>query len=181
MAPMALDKKAELVVERKFDRQSCRHLFNGKTYVFHCHHYATLYCQLADDAEQFHGADLLRKAAETTFRATLRAAFESQGIDCLDDRIALAEEYWRFAGMGLLTFEKVGPVAATARMDHSHVDEGWIKKWGQREAPVNFIGQGYLAAAMAAIYDEPEGSYTAHEVESIVAGAAASRFRIVRH
>ena len=28
------------------------------------------------------------------------------------------------------------------------VDQGWIKKWGQRDKPVNYIGQGFIAAAL---------------------------------
>ena len=65
-------------------------------------------------------------------------------------------------------------------MDNSHVDEGWIKKWGNRDKPVNFIGQGYVAAALAAIYDLPAGSYDVYETQSIVSGADTSRFSLVR-
>ncbi len=82
--------------------------------------------------------------------------------------------------MGTVEFERVGEITAAARMDHSHVDEGWKKKWGKREEPVNFIGQGFLAAAMAAVYDLPSGSYEVREQQSIVAEAEASRFTIVR-
>ena len=45
---------------------------------------------------------------------------------------------------------------------------------------VNFIGQGYVAGAMAAVYDQPAGSYTVFETQSIVSGADVSRFSLVR-
>jgi predicted hydrocarbon binding protein len=66
----------------------------------------------------------------------------------------------------------------TADMSHSHVDEGWIKKWDQHDRPVNFIGQGFLAAAFAAITGTEAGSYAVKETQSIVSGAPVSKFEI---
>lgn len=177
---MAIRNQLDLVVDQKFDPRACRHSFNGSTYVLHCHHYATLYCRLADDAELFDGKALLRKGTEAAFVPEMRKFFEAQGVCSVEGRVKLVEEYWRFMGMGLVEFESVGAMAATAVMKRSHVDEGWLKKWGEREEPVNFIGQGFLTAAMAAIYNLPEGSYAVKEQASIVSGAEASVFTIVR-
>jgi len=176
---MALEKHTEWVIEHEYERNKARHVMNGATMVLHCHHYATLYCQLADDAEMVNGKAMLRKATELAFLPVLTDYFAQHGVSAIADRVALAEEYWRLCGMGTLSFDRLGQMSAAARMEHSHVDEGWIKKWGKRGQPVNFIGQGYLAAAMAAIYGQPAGSYTVSETESIVAGAPASRFAIV--
>ena len=177
---MTVLQQAEWVFDHVFDPKSCRHYDNSVPSVLHCHHYASLYCQLADDAEQFNGRQLLRRASELAFLPVLKKYFaEHQVADC-GERVALAEEYWKSMGFGTLKFDWVGELSSAAHMDHSHVDEGWIKKWGTREKPVNFIGQGYLSAAMAAIYDLPAGSYTVYETESIVSGAAASRFSLVR-
>jgi hypothetical protein len=161
------------------ERNRARHSMNSATMVLHCHHYATLYCQLAEDAGMVNGRAMMAKAAEYSFLPILKDYFAQEKIAAVRDRAALAEEYWRMCGMGTLSFEQIGRMSATARMDHSHVDEGWIKKWGKHEKPVNFISQGYLAAALAAIYDQPAGSYSVQETQSIVAGAQASRFAIV--
>ena len=177
---MTIEKKIDLVVKRTFDPKICRHFMNGDVQVLHCHHYATLYCQLADDAKMFDGKSLLRKAAEMSFAPVLRKLMQAADVTAAADKIRIAEEYWRYAGMGKLQFERVGEMSAAAVMEKSHVDEGWIKKWGKREAPVNFIGQGYLAAAMAVIYDLPNGSYLVNENASIVSGADVSRFTVVR-
>ena len=177
---MATEQLTEWVIDHKFDRRTCRHSMNGFDTVLHCHHYASLYCQLADDAEQFKGRELLRRSSELAFLDVLSTYYSEQQVKELNERIALAEEYWRLSGFGTLTFDHVGELSAAAHMKNSHVDEGWIKKWGQRDKPVNFIGQGYVAAAVAAIYDLPAGSYTVNETESIVAGADASRFSLVR-
>jgi hypothetical protein len=93
--------------------------------------------------------------------------------------VALVEDYWKACGMGLLCIERIGQTSAAARMDHSHVDEGWLKKWGARQKPVNFIGQGYLKAAVAAINGLSPDRYVVEETASLVAGAPASRFNIV--
>ncbi len=164
----------------RFDRRSCRHTLDGTTAVLHCHHYATLYCQLADDAEFADGRALLRRSAELAFHPVLSKLLADRGLSELGDRIAAVEEYFRFCGLGRLRFEQLGPTSAVARMERSHVDEGWIKKWGNREKPVNFIGQGYLAAAIAAVHSLAPASFKVTETESIVAGAKSSRFHAVR-
>ena len=177
---MQTEQLTEWTVDHKFDPETCRHSVNGFDTVLHCHHYATLYCQLADDAEQFNGRELLKRSAELSFFDVLSSYFGEHGVADLGDRIALAESFWKVCGFGVLKFDHVGELSAAAHMDHSHVDEGWIKKWGNRDKPVNFIGQGYVAAALAAIYDLPAGSYTVYETQSIVSGADASRFSLVR-
>ena len=177
---MTTGQLVQWISDHQFDPERCRHADNGLQTVLHCHHYASLYCQLADDAEQFNGRDLLKRASEMAFWEVLEKYFRDNHVNELDERIALVEEYWSFSGFGTLKFDHVGELSAAAHMDHSHVDEGWIKKWGQRDKPVNFIGQGYVAAAMAAVHDLPVGSYTVYETQSIVSGADSSRFSLVR-
>jgi len=177
---MALEKKTEWVIERSFDNQKSRHSMNGAVSVFHCHHYATLYCQLADDAVMVDAKALLRKAVEYAILPVLSNYFTKNGVTSLDERIALAEEYFRIVGLGKLHFERVGAMSAVAKLERSHVDEGWVKKWGKREKPVNFIGQGYIAAALEAVFGLPSGSFTVNETQSIVSGADESLFNAVR-
>jgi len=164
----------------RFDRRSCRHSLDGATVVLHCHHYATLYSQLADDAEFADGRAMLQHCAEIAFHPVLTRLLADRQLTELEDRVAAMEEFFRYTGLGTLEVEQLGPTAAVLRMDHSHVDEGWIKKWGKREKPVNFIGQGYIAAALAALHCLPAESFKVTETESIVAGATCSRFHAVR-
>lgn len=177
---MATLKTVEWEIDHRYDPRSSRHYNDGAVSVLHCHHYLTLYCQLADDAEHLNGKGLLVKAAEMAFLPILKNYFEKHRVQAIPERIALAEEYWRLCGLGLLSFDYVGEMTASAHMDHSHVDEGWIKKWGTREKPVNFVGQGYIAAAMAAVFDRSAGSYAVNEIASIVSGDARSEFSVVR-
>jgi predicted hydrocarbon binding protein len=65
-----------------------------------------------------------------------------------------------------------------ARMIHSHVDEGWVKKWQKEKQPVNFIGQGFILAAFAIINGKSIGAYEIEETSSIVKGDKTSEFTI---
>jgi hypothetical protein len=177
---MAEKKTFDFIVEHQYDPKSSRHFINKKLSVLHCHHYIALYTQLAEDAEQFQGIKHLKDAVEETFYPILKNYFVNYNVDKLEERVKIAEELWRTSGMGLLQFIHIGDFSASAEMTHSHIDEGWIKKWNKREKPVNFITQAYLAASLAAINNEQMKSYEALELQSIVSGAEKSIFNIVR-
>ena len=160
-----------------FDPARARQMLNGTATVFHCHHYSTLFTQLADDAKAWGGAMLLAKSAEEFTFSELTSYFKEHRIDATADRLAVAESYYGFVGLGALKIQFDGQ-AGTAEMSHSHVDEGWIKKWGKRDRPVNFIGQGFISGACAAVYDSAPGAFDVNETQSIVSGNATSKFAI---
>ncbi|MBN1435694.1 MAG: hypothetical protein JW936_01345 [Sedimentisphaerales bacterium] len=169
----------ELQTKQVFDSERMRHYLNGELSVLHCHHYSTLFTQLADDAQLLKGAKLLHEASAESFYPVLTKYYRENNVTSTEEKVAIAEQYYGFVGLGQvqLTLSDNG---ATAEMQHSHVDEGWIKKWGNREEPVNYIGQGFLAAAVAAINGNSTGSYSVKETQSIVAGAQTSQFTITK-
>lgn len=177
---MAVFTNTELKLDHSFDPIRSRHYLNGAVSVLHCHHFTTLYCQLADDAEIVDGKKLLANSAEETFAPILRAYFEDHGVETITDRISIAEQYYSAVGLGLLKVSSFGRTAGRVELTRSHVDEGWKAKWGEREAPVNFITQGYVAAVFAAVTGHPTGSFQVSEEQSIVSGAEKSVFRAVR-
>ena len=176
---MATRSKARLALDRAFDAKACRHYLNNNMHVLHCHHYATLYCQLADDCSILDAKKLLADCAEDAIYDVLSGYFAANGIDGVVDRIAIAEQYFSAAGMGRMVVVCAGPDGGDVEFVHSHVDEGWIKKWGQRDEAVNFIGLGFVAAVFAAAFGRPVRSYAVTEVQSIVAGAERSVFQVV--
>ena len=172
-------KQTELQLDHQVDTGTWRHYLNGTLTVLHCHHYATLYSQLADDCELLDAKKLLAECAEDAFLPVLADYFAQEGIDAVKDRIAIAEEYFAAYGLGKMTVVCAGSESGEVVLEHSHVDEGWIKKWDRRDAPVNFIGCGYIAAVFAAVFDRPARSFDVCEVQSIVSGAECSRFTVV--
>jgi predicted hydrocarbon binding protein len=160
-----------------FDSNKMRQYLNGEVTVMHCHHYSALFSQLADDAEMFNGAKLLAEAAEESMNPVLIKYYADNGIESEEDKVQIAEQYFAFIGLGKVKINVSGD-GGSAEMDHSHVDEGWVKKWKKRDKPVNYIGQGYLAAAFSAITGNACGTFQVEETQSIVAGAESSKFTI---
>ncbi len=166
--------------QRAFDPRRCRHSIEGRVTVLHCHHYATLYTQLADDCSLLDARKLLASVAADTFYQVLKDIQARRSITSVADRIAAAEDYYAFSGLGRLKVIAAGPDSGEAELERSHIDEGWIRKWGRRDKPVNFVTQGYLAATFAAVFDGRPEQYAVKEIASIVAGQERSRFLIAR-
>ncbi len=176
---MAIEKKTEFELEHRFDPVRNRHYLNEVCTVLHCHHYATLYTQLADVATDFNGKELLTNAAEDTFYEVLNDYFKQKQIEKSEEKIIIAEQYWQAVGMGMIRFTGIGRYAATAEMEYSHVDEGWLKKWGSRDKPVNFITSGFVAAVAALVNDKPGRSFSVTETAGLVCGDDVSAFKAV--
>ncbi len=152
---MALMKKTEIVLDHQFDRKTCRHTLNGELHVLHCHHYATLYSRLADDCGMLDGKKLLTEVAEDVFFDLLIKYFNEHAITSLPDKFTIAEQYYAATGLGQMNVVCAGPESGEVELLHSHVDEGWIKKWDKRSAPVNFITSGYIAGMFSAVFERP--------------------------
>jgi predicted hydrocarbon binding protein len=167
---------AEFHLAHSFDPVSKRHYLNDNNSVLHCHHYSTLYTQLALEFEGFGGVEQLIQVGEEVFGGILKSYFQTNAVDSLPDRISLAQQYWKEVGMGLVNISMPDEKAGTAKMEYSHLDEGWLKKWGNIDRPVNFFTQGFLAGACAAIYDKPFNSYLVEETNSLVRGHDCSEF-----
>ncbi len=173
---MTIFKKDELVLDHVFDRKTNRHYLNGMLSVFHCHHYATLYTQLAMDAEE---TELLIDTSEDVFFDMLKNYFETHDVDSITKRIDFACEYYAALGLGKMNVSYAGDDSGQVEITASHLDQGWIKKWGKHDAPVNYVGAGYINAMFSAVFDKPKKSFMATEIQSIVKGAESSKFNVV--
>lgn len=171
--------KTELVLNKKFNPSTCRHFVNDAMTVLHCHHYSTLYTQLAMDCSFFDAKELLADSMEEAVYPMFTDYFHKNNICSKGDRFKICEEYFVFMGLGRFRLEFAGKVSGKVVLETSHVDQGWLKKWGKNHEPVNYISAGFIAAMFAAVYDLPEKSYTVKESQSIACGADYSVFNIV--
>jgi hypothetical protein len=162
-----------LELKYTFDDDSYRHFLNGHEMVLHCHHYMTLTTKMAEDFADIGGPAVLQDVAEETIRPVLDSYIKEHAITDAEQRLAVGKEYYAVMGLGLM--EVTGSAeGGEVRLPHSHLDEGWIKKWGQRDKPVNYFTRGYVAAMFAAAYERPPGSYEVTETASIVTGEETS-------
>ena len=88
---MAVIKKIEFEIDHKFDPIRDRHYMNGDCTVVHCHHYATLYTQLALDATDFEGVRHLIGNSEEIFYDVLNKYYKEKNIVDITQRF-----YMRF-------------------------------------------------------------------------------------
>lgn len=174
---MAESQKNKLILEHVFDKKTKRHYLNGHLSVLHCHHYSSLYTQLALDAEE---TDLLADSSEEAFYEILAEYFDKHNLTSIEDKIDIACQYYAAIGLGKMQVNYLGDDSGKVELLSSHVDRGWIKKWGTYDKPVNYIGAGYITAMFSAVFGEPRGTFKANEVQSVVMGADTSLFNVVR-
>ena len=171
--------KQTLQMRHTFNKEKCRHEINGLTAVLHCHHFASLTTQLANDCQLLDAKKLLRHCAEDTFYTVLTDYYQQNKIVEVTERLRIGEQYFAEVGLGKLKVTYAGPYSGEVILEHSHVDEGWIKKWGRTDKPINHIGCGYVCALFAAAYDRNRREYTALELQSMARGADSSVIRVM--
>jgi hypothetical protein len=168
----------ECEFNQEFDPKYMYQYVNNEISVMHCHHYATLFTKLAIDMDKkLDGARLLKESMEESAYLTLQRLMLTQKVISHNDKVDIAQQYFGLSGLGQLQL-KVKSNGGSARLMHSHVDEGWIKKWRKEKKPVNFIGQGYIIAAFSVINGRSIGTYEIEETRSIVKGDRYSEFTI---
>jgi hypothetical protein len=163
----------------RFDPGRKRHYLNDQLVVLHCHHYATLFSQLAFDAKDLaDGPRILKETAEDIFFDLLKSTFERDGITSPAERLDIGRQMFSALGLGTLAVKAHSPGGGDIEMPNAHVDQGWLKKWGKADHAVNLIGAGFLAGMFAAAYGKPVRTFKIQETASMVAGAPKSTFTV---
>ncbi len=93
------------------------------------------------------------------------------GANLLGVLVVLLVASLAFMGLGLMAASGTA-AGGEVKLKHTHVDEGWIKKWGPHNKPINHVTCGFVAAMFAAAFARPARSYHVTETASIVMGAA---------
>lgn len=175
---MATVVRNTIKYRHSFDPATKRHQINGVESVLHCHHYSALYTQLAIDAEE---TKLLKECARDAMRNVLDGYYaDNPDIASIQGKIEIACQYYGLVGLGKMVVDFCGEYSGQVTVLASHTDDGWMKKWGQYDRPVNYITAGFIEAMFESVLDKPAGSFTAVEVQSIVMGAETSVFKVSR-
>lgn len=107
----------------------------------------------------------------------MRDLFVRDNATTLAHRAELACQYYAAIGLGTLEVLFLGDDSGEIASPSSHLEQGWIKKWGTYDKPVNYIGVGYISAMLAAVLGQPVRSFNTFEVASIVVGDAKTIFK----
>jgi hypothetical protein len=167
-----------LNIEFSFDKDTYRHFINGQNAVMHCHHYMSLTTALAEQFASAGGPALLAESAEDSIRPLLDEYFSKESITDVEQRLQVGAELYAFLGMGKMTVAGGADGAGEVTLHRSHVDEGWVQKFGQADHPLNHFTCGYLAAVFGAAHGKPARSFKVSEEESMAAGAPQGRFAV---
>jgi len=151
---------------------------NSDPSVMHCHHYSAIFTRLAIDFESHGGTKNMAEAMEEAVYLALRKVFIGEEIKAVHERIRMVEEYFRLTGLGEIKLHADSATGGTATLSRSHIDEGWVKKYGNSKVPVNHVARGFLAGAFEVIHGKPLRSYDVEESASMAMGKAKGDFVI---
>jgi hypothetical protein len=175
---MSVVVRNEVVYDHDFDPKTKRHSINGIQSVLHCHHYTSLYTQLAIDAGE---TALLQESARDSFRSMLGNYLSNhENVDNMKKKIDIGCQYFSLIGLGTMRVNYLGDDSAEVELLSSHTDEGWKKKWGEYDKPVNYIAAGFIEALLESVLMVPARSFSVKETTAIVMGAKTSTFKASR-
>ncbi|ABQ27499.1 hypothetical protein [Geotalea uraniireducens] len=164
-----------LKLDFSLDNETFRHYLNGHAVVMHSHHYLALITKLAEELSDIGGPQLLKDVVEESMWAVLNDYVQKNGQTSPLQRCNVGREYYSVYGLGKMKVagtESGGEVC----LIRSHIDEGWIKKWGHHTKPVNHFTCGYIAAMFAVAFDKPAKSYRVTEAESMAVNGTEGTF-----
>lgn len=145
----------------ELDAAHRRCIVGGEPMILHCHHYNTYLQQtILVDAEYIDSRPFMVGAAAEMAQGQLTRLFEQEGLKTPDERKSFAEDLYRWAGFGTLDFSTLNENGGTTKTKNSHYAIGWKIKWKESQTPVCHFTSGWLAGAMAAIYNKPAGTYS---------------------
>ena len=164
-----------LKLDFSMDNETYRHSLNGHPVVMHSHHYLALITKLAEEMGEIGGEQILRDVVEDSMRTIFDDYIQKNGLTSPMDKCNVGREYYSVFGLGKMVVsgsESGGEV----RLVHSHIDEGWISKWGPHGKPINHFTCGYIAAVFATAFSKPARSYTVTEAVSMACGESEGKF-----
>lgn len=162
----------------ELDADHRRYIVGNEPMAFHCHHFNTYLLRTILDAADFDSAPVLRGAAAEVAYAQLPRLFKQIGVRSVPQRKGVAQELYRWAGFGTFDLSGLTAQGGTVRTSNSHYGHGWRAKFGKAAHPVCYFDAGWLAGALAAIYDRPNGSYLVEQQACIGMGARENVFDI---
>jgi hypothetical protein len=101
-------------------------------------------------------------------------------INTAKSKLELAATSYQYCGLGIIKFTQIGPEGGKIVSPHSHHVTGWLAKFGKRETPGCFFSRGWIAGALAVIYDKPCGYYRVDELECKMSLARECLFEVTK-
>lgn len=159
-----------------FDRNS--YISAKEPTIFHCHHYnCYLQAVIEDTADYLPGviAILIDSAQELSYQH-FSTHFSSK--DSIEDRKKIVEDYFRFAGFGIIDLSKTQRDGGSVHSTSDHYGIGWASKFGKSDTNVSYFSLGFLLGATEAIFDLTLGTLQGKQNKCIGKGDDSSNFEL---
>lgn len=166
-----------LNIDFKFDNNTYRHYMNGFLTVLHCHHYLCLTTQTAIQFKEIGGIDILINTVIDTISPVLKNYIKTNQVDTIKERIDVGADFYAVMGLGKMEVN-LTKRGGQVELSRSHIDKGWISKWGVTDVCINFFTIGYINAMFSVASGLPSQSFKIEEISSIVSGADTSNFLV---
>lgn len=160
-----------------YDRNA--YIASNEPAIFHCNHYnCFLQAVLLDTLDYIPEVEavLMDCAQEISYHQF--SQFFSIEILKPKERKKIIEDYFRFAGFGLVDLGEVNQNGGVVITDSDHYGISWKGKFGISKKPVSYFTSGFLAGAVEAIYGASLGTYFTTQQSCISKGDRNSLFRI---
>jgi len=133
-------------------------LLAGEPVVFHCNHYNRFLQLVVEDCHYIAQIPILQDSASEVAYRQLRGMYNAHPEWQLAERIACAEELYRYCGFGDLDLgaaaQGMGQGVEIVER-HSHYGSALRLNYGTRRKPGEYFDLGYAIGALAAVFAEP--------------------------
>lgn len=150
-----------VTIPTELDLPHGRCVLGGEPILYHCHHYNAFLLRSIRDASFIESPPFLIGAAAEVAHGQMSKLFQQQGLRDIGQRKQLAEEIYRWSGFGTIDLTRLTEAGGTLRTRNSHYAMAFRVRFGGSSEPVCYFTSGWLAGALAAIYDMPNGSFRA--------------------
>lgn len=147
-----------------WNKKENKRMFEGKSLVFHCHHYNCYLQRTLEDAKMVDGKGIqINTARDVAFEHFTRVFRDHLELKNPRQKFAFASKFFQLTGFGLIDFSKVNSEGGTVKCPVSHYAKGWLAKWGKRKTPMCYFNVGWIAGVIAAVYCKERFSYEVKE------------------
>jgi hypothetical protein len=147
--------------------------------IFHCHHYNTYLQAVIEDTSSYLDVyPILTRSSQEIAYSQFSSFFKENNLD-IDRRKKIVEDFFRFCGFGVIDLSAADSNGGKVVSGSDHYGVGWQSKFGQRDnakSGVSFFTNGFVAGALEAIYDLPNGTLESTQSACIAKGDAQSVF-----
>lgn len=168
------------LIRGKYDTTRNSYITEEEPTIFHCHHYnCFLQAVILDTAGYLSDIDkvLSQSAQEVAFTHFDKFFANHEGT--VEDKKYLVEDYFRFAGFGVIDLSGVSGTGGKVHSSSDHYATGWKARFGTSKEPVSFFSTGFIAGATEAIFGLKLGTLTARQTECMAMGQEQNSYVIV--